>query len=127
MKVKTLVCNGRNLQPLHSDEMNAGELVFESELDGCYAQLQFSIEIGSEILQEVLRAAEDDSDTYVLMRNAMEQSPSKVIHNLMPKAGGESSSDGSSRIVVPSHLKDDGMLARISKRLAELTALRLHN
>ena len=69
VKVKTLVCNCKGLEPFRHADMNTLPFEIESELDVEYAALhpQLCAQSGTEALEDVLRAAEDDPDTYVMV------------------------------------------------------------
>ena len=69
MKVKTLICNCKGLDPFRYADMNSLAFEIESEFDVSYAVVhpQLCAESGNQILQDVLRAAEDDPDTYVMV------------------------------------------------------------
>jgi heterodisulfide reductase subunit A-like polyferredoxin len=70
MKVKTLLCNCKGLDDsFKSADMNTLPFEIESDLDVAYAILHPELcgEGGNEVLEDVLRSAADDPDTYVLV------------------------------------------------------------
>jgi heterodisulfide reductase subunit A-like polyferredoxin len=120
MKVKTLICNCKGLDPFRYADMNSLAFEIESELDLVYAAVhpQLCEEGGNQILEDVLRAAEDDPDTYVMVCACAEDMQRK----LFKKALGNTQFDD--KHFVPLDVRNttnDGILERIRVRLRELT------
>ena len=81
MKIKTLVCNCRGLNPAFEDvDTNTLPFQIESELDVDYALVHPELcgPGGRAILEDVLRSAEDDPDTYVLVGACAVEAQRKV-------------------------------------------------
>ena len=120
MKVKTLICNCKGLDSFRYADMNSLAFDIESELDVSYATVhpQLCGESGNQVLEDVLRAAEDDPDTYVLTCACAEETQMK----LFKKALRNTDFDGTH--FVPLDIRNatnDGILDRIRERLTELT------
>ena len=80
MKVKTLICNCKGLDPFRLADMNTLPFEVESELDVSYAVVhpQLCAEGGNQILQDVLSSAENDPDTYVMVCACQEEIQKKL-------------------------------------------------
>lgn len=119
MKVKTLICNCKGLDPFRYADMNSLPFEIESVFPVSYAAVhpQLCGESGKQILEDVLRSAEDDPDTYVMVCACSEESQAKFFKNLLRNR------DANHFIPVDvSHATNDGILARISERLKVLAA-----
>jgi len=119
MKVKTLICNCKGLDPFRYADMNSLAFEIESEFDVSYAAVhpQLCAEGGNQILQDVLRAAEDDSDTYVLTCACAEETQMKLFKKALRNTGFNETH------FVPLDARNatnDGILDRIRERLKEL-------
>ena len=119
MKVKTLICNCKGLDPFRFADMNTLPFEIESEFDVSYAAMhpQLCAEGGNEVLEDVLRAAEDDPDTYVLVCACAEETQMKLFKKALRKTQFDTKN------FVPldiSNATNDGILDRIRERLKEL-------
>jgi heterodisulfide reductase subunit A-like polyferredoxin len=119
MKVKTLICNCKGLDPFRFADMNSLAFEIESEFDVSYAAVhpQLCAEGGNQILEDVLRAAEDDPDTYVMVCACAEETQMKLFRRVLRDT--EFSTDR----FVPLDIRNttnDGILDRIRERLKEL-------
>ena len=121
MKVKTLICNCKGLDPFRLADMNTLPFEVESELDVSYAVVhpQLCAEGGNQILQDVLSSAENDPDTYVMVCACQEEIQKKLFMKALRHA--EFDTDR----FVPVDIRNttnDGILDRIRERLTEITA-----
>ena len=119
MKVKTLICNCKGLDPFRYADMNSLAFEIESELDVSYAVLhpQLCAEGGNQILQDVLRSAENDPDTYVMVCACQEETQRK----LFKKALRNTNFDEQHFVPLDArNSTNDGILDRIRERLTEL-------
>ena len=119
MKVKTLICNCKGLDPFRYADMNSLPFEIESELGVTYAAVhpQLCAEGGNQILQDVLRSAEDDPDTYVMVCACQEETQMKLFKKAMRNT------DFDPEHFVPLDARNatnDGILDRIRERLNEL-------
>jgi hypothetical protein len=119
MKVKTLICNCKGLDPYRYADQNSLAYGIESEFEVSYAPVlpQLCTEGGNDILEDVLRAAEDDSDTYVLVCACVEGTHM----NFIKKALHDLELDPNE--FVPPDIciaANDGILGRIRERLNDL-------
>jgi heterodisulfide reductase subunit A-like polyferredoxin len=119
MKVKTLVCNCKGLDPFRYADMNSLAFEIESELDVSYAAVhpQLCGEGGKQLLEDVLHAAEDDPDTYVLVCACAEDTQRKLFKKTLAKT------EIDDKQFVPLDVRNttnDGILDRIRERLNEL-------
>lgn len=119
MKVKTLICNCRGLDSFRFADMNSLAFEVESEFDVAYAAVhpQLCAEGGKEILHDVLRTAEDDPDTYVMVCACAEETQTKLFKKVLRDTGFDD------KHFVPldiRHSTNDGILDRIRERLQEL-------
>ena len=120
MKVKTLICNCKGLDPFRYADMNSLPFEVESELDVSFAAVhpQLCAEGGNQFLQDVLQAAEDDPDTYVMTCACSEQIQMKLFRKVLRNA------EFDEKHFVPLDIRNatnDGILDRIRQRLNELT------
>lgn len=119
MKVKTLICNCKRLDSFRRADMNSLPLEVESDLDVCYAAVhpQLCAESGNQFLQDVLCAAEDDPDTYVMTCACAEHTQMKLFKKVLRNSEFDSSH------FVPLDIRNatnDGILDRIRERLSSL-------
>lgn len=119
MKVKTLICNCKGLDSFRYADMNSLPFEVESEFDVTYAAVhpQLCAEGGNRILEDVLRTAEDDPDTYVMVCACAEETQLK----LFKKAFRNTEFDANRFVPLDvRHATNDGILDRIRERLKEL-------
>ena len=119
MKVKTLVCNCKGLDPFRYADMNTLAFDIESELEVQYAAVhpQLCAQGGVKLLEDVLRSAEDDPDTYVLVCACAEATQKKLFQKALRSTGFDE------KHFVPLDARystNDGILERIRERLTEL-------
>ena len=119
MKIKTLVCNCKGLDSFRYADMNTLAFEIESELDVSYAAIypQLCGQAGNQALEDVLHAAEDDPDTYVLVCACAEETQKKLFKKALRNTGFDD------KHFVPLDVRNttnDGILDRIRERLAEL-------
>ncbi len=119
MKVKTLLCNCKGLDPFRYADMNSLPFEIESELYVAFAAVhpQLCAEGGNEFLQDVLRSAEDDPDTYVLVCACAEQTQAKLFRKALRSTNFD---DKRFETLDIRNATNDGILDRIRDRLAEL-------
>ena len=119
MKVKTLVCNCKGLDPFRYADMNTLAFDIESELEVQYAAIhpQLCAQGGLQVLEDVLHSAEDDPDTYVLVCACAEQTQTK----LFKKALRNTEFDEKRFVPLDArNTTNEGILERIRERLTEL-------
>jgi hypothetical protein len=116
MKVKTLICSGKGLDPYRFADMNSLALEVASEFDISYAAVhpQLSTEGGNQVLQEVLRSAEDDSDTYVMVCAGADDARTKLFKQAVCDIEFDSKNCLSAEM---REMIDDSILERIGERL----------
>ena len=119
MKVKTLVCNCKGLDPFRYADMNSLAFEIESEFDVIYAAVhpQLCGEGGKQVLEDVLHSAEDDPDTYVMVCACAEDTQRKLFKKTLRNSGINETQ------FVPLDARNatnDGILDRIRERLNEL-------
>jgi heterodisulfide reductase subunit A-like polyferredoxin len=119
MKIKTLICNCKGLEPFRFADMNSLAFEIESEFDVTYAAIhpQLCAEGGNQVLADVLCAAEDDPDTYVMVCACAEDTQKKLFKKVLRTTKFET------KRFVPvdvSNKTNDGILDRIRERLNEL-------
>lgn len=119
MKVKTLICNCKGLDPFRYADMNSLAFEVESEFEVSYAAVhpQLCGESGNQILQDVLRSAENDSDTYVMVCACAEETQAKLFKKALRTTGFDDKQFLSLDI---RNTTNDGILDRIRERLNEL-------
>jgi len=116
MKIKTLICNCKGLEPFRFADMNSLAFEIESEFDVTYAAIhpQLCAEGGNQVLADVLCAAEDDPDTYVMVCACAEDTQKKLFKKVLRTTKFET------KRFVPvdvSNKTNDGILDRIRERL----------
>ena len=119
MKVKTLICNCKGLDPFRYADMNSLAFEIESEFDVSYAAVhpQLCADGGNQILQDVLRSAENDPDTYVMVCACQEETQTKLFKKVLR------TTEFDAKHFVPLDVRNttnDGILDRIRERLNEL-------
>lgn len=119
MKVKTLICNCKGLDPFRYADMNSLAFEIESEFDVSYAAVHPHLcgENGTRILQDVLQSAENDPDTYVLVCACAEETQSKLFKKTLRATEFDDKQFVSMDI---RNTTNDGILDRIRERLNEL-------
>src|SRR6185437_2701699 len=120
MNVKTLICNCKGLDPFRYADMNSLPFEIESDIDDVtYAAVhsQLCSEGGNQILQDVLRSAENDSDTYVLVCACQAETQTK----LFKKTLRNTEFDEKHLVTLDiRNATNDGILDRIRERLSEI-------
>ena len=119
MKVKTLVCNCKGLDPFRHSDMNTLAFDIESDFEVVYAAVhpQLCAQSGNELLQDVLHAAEEDPDTYVMVCACEAETQRKLFKKVLRNT------EFDDKRFVPVDIRNttnDGILDRIRERLAEL-------
>jgi heterodisulfide reductase subunit A-like polyferredoxin len=119
MKIKTLVCNCKGLDPFRYADLNTLAFDLESDLDVTYAAMhpQLCAKGGMELLQDVLKSAEDDSDTFVMVCACDGETQKKLFRKAL------SNTEFDENHFVPVDIRNstnDGILDRIRERLVEL-------
>jgi heterodisulfide reductase subunit A-like polyferredoxin len=119
MKVKSLICNCKGLEPFRYADLNSLAFDVESETAVVYAAMhpQLCGEGGNQILEDVLRSAEDDPDTYVMVCACAEDTQTKLFKKVLREANFDAEH------FVPVDVRNatnDGILGRIRERLNQL-------
>ena len=120
MKIKTLICNCKGLSPsFKNTDMNTLPFEIESELAVDYALVHPELcgQGGIEILEDVLRSAEDDPDTYVLIGACAAETQKKAFKKLFR------TTDFNEKRFVPVDIRgttNDGILDRLRERVEAL-------
>ena len=120
MRIKTLICNCKGLSPsFKNTDMNTLPFEIESELDVDYALVHPELcgQGGIEILEDVLRSAEDDPDTYVLIGACAAETQKKAFKKLFR------TTDFNEKRFVPVDIRgttNDGILDRLRERVEAL-------
>jgi heterodisulfide reductase subunit A-like polyferredoxin len=120
VKIKTLVCNCKGLDPFRYADTNTLPFEIESELDVTYASMhpQLCAQGGIDFLQDVLKSAEDDSDTYVMVCACDGDTQRKLFNKALRNT------EFDDKHFVPVDIRNatnDGILERIRERILELT------
>ena len=120
MKVKTLICNCKGLDVFRYADMNTLPFDIESDLEVQYAAVhpQLCAQTGLMALADVLHAAEDDPDTYVLVCACAEETQKKLFKKTLRDARFDEK-----RLIAldARNTTNDGILERMRERLAELS------
>lgn len=91
MKVKTLICNCKGLtESFRNADMNSLPFEIESELDEVdYAIVhpQLCGQGGNEVLEDVLRSAASDPDTYIVLAGCSPEAQLKLFKRFFRKTG----------------------------------------
>jgi heterodisulfide reductase subunit A-like polyferredoxin len=88
MKIKSLICNCKGLSPSFRDsDMNTLPFEIESDLDVDYAVVhpQLCGAGGNRLMEDVLRSAEDDPDTLVIVGACEPEAQQKLFQKLFRK------------------------------------------
>ncbi len=121
MKIKTLLCNCKGLSPSfrHTD-MNTLPFDIESDFDVQYAAAhpQLCGHGGKALLEDVLRAAEDEPDTYVLVCGCSAEAQTKLFKKVLRATGFPA--DHFISLDIQNATKD-GILDRIRAKIVSLT------
>ena len=119
MKIKTLICNCKGLSPsFRNSDMNTLPFEIESDLDVDFAIVhpQLCGEGGSKVMEDVLRSAEDDPDTLVIVGACEPEAQQKLFQGLFRKTGFDQDH------FVAMDIRDatnEGILDRLRKKIEE--------
>ena len=119
MKIKTLICNCKGLSPsFRSADMNTLPFEIESDLDVDYAIVhpQLCGAGGNKVMEDVLRSAEDDPDTLVIVGACEPEAQQKLFQELFRKTGFDQDH------FVAMDIRDatnEGILDRLRKKIEE--------
>ena len=121
MNVKTLICNCKGLEPFRYADLNSLAFDVESETAVVYAEMhpQLCGEGGNQILEDVLRSAEDDPDTYVMVCACAEDTQTKLFKKVLRETHFDA---GHFVPVDVRNATNDGILDRIRERLNQLAS-----
>ena len=90
MRIKTIICNCKGLSPsFKNSDMNTLPFEIESDLDVDYAVVhpQLCGVGGNRVMEDVLRSAEDDPDTLVIVGACEPEAQQKLFQKLFRKTG----------------------------------------
>jgi len=90
MRIKAVICNCKGLSPSFKDsDVNTLPFDIESELDVDYAIVhpQLCGMGGSRVMEDVLRSAEDDPNTFVIVGACEAEAQLKLFQKLFCKTG----------------------------------------
>ena len=119
MRVKTLICNCKGLSPsFRNSDMNTLPFEIESDLDVDYAVVhpQLCGEGGNMVMEDVLRSAEDDPDTLVIVGACEPEAQRKLFQKVFRKTGFDQDH------FVAMDIRDatnEGILDRLRKKIEE--------
>ena len=119
MKIKTLICNCKGLSPaFKNSDMNTLPFEIESALDVDYAVVhpQLCGAGGNRVMEDVLRSAEDDPDTFVIVGACEVEAQEKLFRKLFRKTGFDRDH------FVALDVRDatnEGILARVREKVEE--------
>jgi heterodisulfide reductase subunit A-like polyferredoxin len=120
MKIKTLVCNCKSLADFskRSDMNTLPSEIEASDLDVDYAIVhpQLCGPGGTRVLEDVLRTAEDDPETFVVVAGCEQEAQRRLFQKTLRKAGFDQSH------FVPVDIRDatnEGILERLRKKIEE--------
>ena len=119
MKIKTLICNCKGLSPsFRNSDMNTLPFDIESELDVDYAIVhpQLCGAGGSRVMEDVLRSAEDDPDTLVIVGACEVEAQQKLFQKVLRKTGFDQDHFVAMDI---RNTTNDGILDRLREKIAE--------
>ena len=119
MKIKTLICNCKGLSPsFRNSDMNSLPFEIESDLDVDYAVVhpQLCGIGGSRVMEDVLRSAEDDPDTLVIVGACEPEAQQKLFQKLFQKTGFDQDQFVAIDI---RNTTNDGILDRLREKIAE--------
>lgn len=120
MKVKTLLCNCKGLcESFRNTDMNTLPFEIESELDVDYAIVhpQLCGQGGNEILEDVLRSAASDPDTYIVVGGCAPEAQLKLFKKIFRSTGFDE------KRFVPVDIRgttNDGILERLREEVEAL-------
>ena len=119
MKIKTLICNCKGLSPsFKNSDMNTLPFAIESELDVDYALVhpQLCGVGGNRVMEDVLRSAEDDPDTFVIVGACEVEAQQKLFQKLFRKTGFQQDHFAALDI---REATNEGILARLREKVEE--------
>jgi len=119
VKIKTLICNCKGLSPsFRNSDMNSLPFEIESDLDVDYAVVhpQLCGIGGSRVMEDVLRSAEDDPDTLVIVGACEPEAQQKLFQKLFQKTGFDQDHFVAMDI---RNTTNDGILDRLREKIAE--------
>ena len=120
MRIKTLICNCKGLSaPFRNSDMNTLPFEIESDLEVDYAIVhpQLCGAGGSKVMEDVLRSAEDDPDTIVIVGACEPEAQQKLFKKVLRKTGFDQ--DHLVAIDIRS-TTNGGILDRLRERIEEL-------
>ena len=118
MNVKTLICNARGMDPFRYSDTNSPEIETELDVADDMVRSQICAEDGNQVLQDVLRSAESDSDTYVMVTACPQEKQLKLFDKALRRTDFEKDR---SVILDVRRSASEGILGRICVRLNELS------
>ncbi|MGO8731359.1 MAG: hypothetical protein ACLQVM_01035 [Terriglobia bacterium] len=124
MKIKTLICNCKSLSPSFRDsDMNTLPAEIESGLDVDYAIVhpQLCGARGGRVMEDVLRSAEDDPDTFVIVGACEVEAQKRLFQKVFRKTGFDQDH------FVAMDIRDatnEGILDRLRKKIEEQVHLK---
>ena len=124
MKIKTLICNCKGLSPsFKNSDMNTLAFEIESGLDVDYALVhpQLCGAGGNRVMEDVLRSAEDDPDTFVIVGGCEAEAQQKLFQKLFRKTGFNQ--DHFVAVDVR-EATNEGILGRLREKIKEHVQLR---
>jgi len=119
VKIKTLICNCKGLSPsFRNSDMNSLPFEIESDLDVDYAIVhpQLCGVGGSRVMEDVLRSAEDDPDTLVIVGACEPEAQQMLFQKLFRKTGFDQDHFVAMDI---RNTTNDGILDRLREKIAE--------
>ena len=120
MRIKTLICNCKGLSAsFRNSDMNTLPFEIESDLEVDYAIVhpQLCGAGGSKVMEDVLRSAEDDPDTIVIVGACEPEAQQKLFKKLLRKTGFDQ--DHLVAIDIR-NTTNDGILDRLREKIEEL-------
>ena len=119
MRIKILICNCKGMSPsFKNSDMNTLPFEIESDLDVDYAiaHPQLCGMGGNRIMEDVLRSAEDDPDTLVIVGACEPEAQQKLFQKLFRKTGFD---QGHFVAVDIRGETNEGILERLRKKVEE--------
>lgn len=119
MKIKTLICNCKGLSPsFKNSDMNTLPFAIESDLDVDYALVhpQLCGAGGNRVMEDVLRSAEDDPNTFVIVGACEAEAQQKLFQKLFRKTGFD---QGHFVALDIRDAANEGILARLREKIKE--------
>ena len=120
MRIKTLICNCKGLSPsFKSVDMNALPFEVETDLGVDYAVVNPELcgEQGGKVMEDVLRSAEDDPDTIVVVAACEAETQQKLFKEVLRNTGFDQDH------FVPvdiRHATNEGIIGRLREKIEEL-------